>query len=208
MEGPASDPDRPDRSQAGRLPGGRARARHWTSLCGSDALDSVADTPYREVGSIHNTPPFPVPFVDRSIGVRELSAEPIDTLVELTGPGSDCPPAIVELRALGGALDREPVVPDSVPNRGLPYQLFGFGVGGPERADDLRGALARLLDGLRPWAHHTTMPNFLSPDEARNPAQVREIYGAERYDRLAALKASRDPANVFRVDYDIEPAAG
>jgi FAD/FMN-containing dehydrogenase len=174
---------------------------------GPAVLDTVADTPYDQVAGVHNDPPLPLPFVDRSIGLREVSADTIDALVELTGADSGCPLAIVELRPLGGALDREPAVPDAVPNRGLPYQLFGFGVGGPEQAEELRGALAGLIDGLRPWAHDTSMPNFLSPDEARGPAEVRDAWGAGRYARLAAIKAVYDPDNMFRVNFNIEPGA-
>jgi FAD/FMN-containing dehydrogenase len=173
---------------------------------GPTVLDTVAETPYRLVGGLHNDPPPPLSYVDRSIGLKEVSSRTIDALVELTGPGSDCPLASVELRPLDGALTREPAVPDAVPNRGLPYQLFAFGVGGPDEADDLRGHLARLVGGLRPWAHEATMPNFLSPDEARTPAQVREVYGAELHDRLAAIKSVYDPTNMFRVNYNIEPA--
>ncbi len=48
--------------------------------------------------------------------------------------------------------------------------------------------------------------NFLSPDEATDTEGVRELYGAERYERLAALKKMYDPTNVFRFNYNIAPA--
>ena len=47
---------------------------------------------------------------------------------------------------------------------------------------------------------------FLSPDEATGPRTVLELYGAERYDRLARIKREYDPANMFRVNHNIEPA--
>ncbi|MEU6349780.1 FAD-binding oxidoreductase [Streptomyces sp. NPDC047072] len=172
---------------------------------GPTVLDTVADTPYREVAAVHSDPPLPLPYVDRSSGLRELSAEAIDRLVELTGPGSDCPLVSVEIRRLGGAMDREPRIPDAVPSRGLPYQLFAFGVGGPDQADELRASLAGLIDGMSPWAHKATMLNFLSPDEATVPEEVLGVYGVELYARLAALKSAYDPLNVFRANYNIVP---
>ena len=43
--------------------------------------------------------------------------------------------------------------------------------------------------------------------EAADPQTVRELYGAERYDRLAQIKRQHDPVNMFRVNHNIEPAA-
>ena len=37
--------------------------------------------------------------------------------------------------------------------------------------------------------------------------RVRQAYGAETYDRLVALKDRYDPANVFRMNQNIEPSA-
>ena len=69
-------------------------------------LDAVTIMPYTSVGMIHMDPPGPMPYYDRTTALRELSAETMDAFIELTGPGSDCPLASVEIRALGGALDR------------------------------------------------------------------------------------------------------
>ena len=49
---------------------------------------------------------------------------------------------------------------------------------------------------------------------ARDPSEcgdgrraVRQLYGADRYDRLARIKRRYDPANMFRVNHNIEPTA-
>jgi FAD/FMN-containing dehydrogenase len=50
------------------------------------------------------------------------------------------------------------------------------------------------------------MVNFLGPEEATDQRAMREIYGADLYDRLTRIKRDYDPANMFRTTHDIEPA--
>jgi len=75
--------------------------------------------------------------------LRDLPREAVETFVALTGPDSDCPLMSVEIRHLGGAMDREPAVPNAVPPRGLPFVVFAAGVGGPDQEDLMRGYLAK-----------------------------------------------------------------
>lgn len=168
-------------------------------------LDTVGQMPYTAVGSIHNDPPSPVPYYDRTTSLRELAPAAVDAFVDVTGPASGCPLTSVEIRALGGALDREPALPNAVPTRGVRFALFGFGVGGPDEADELRGHLAKVVDRLQPWSDPRLMPNFLSPDEATTTTELRAAYGADRYQRLAFTKEAYDPANMFRINHNIAP---
>ncbi|MFJ7495100.1 FAD-binding protein [Streptomyces sp. NPDC097727] len=169
-------------------------------------IDMVGEKPFTAIGEIHLDPVDPMPYFDRSLCLEEFDEKTAGAFVDLTGPQSGCTLATVEIRALGGAFDREPVVPNSVPSRGLPFVVFGFAVGAPDRADSLRAELARVVDGLAPWAAERNMVNFLSPDEATDTDGVRQVYGAERFDRLAAVKKRYDPANVFRFNHNITPA--
>jgi FAD/FMN-containing dehydrogenase len=50
------------------------------------------------------------------------------------------------------------------------------------------------------------MANFMSAEEATAHAQLRAAYGEERYDRLARIKRSYDPHNLFRMNHNIVPA--
>ncbi|MGY5030348.1 BBE domain-containing protein [Streptomyces sp. 900116325] len=49
------------------------------------------------------------------------------------------------------------------------------------------------------------MVNFLSVEEATDPKRLSEVYGAERYRRLAAAKKAYDRTNMFRVSHNILP---
>jgi hypothetical protein len=169
-------------------------------------FDTVAHLTYAEAATIHLDPPTPLPYVDRSSGLTGLTKQTVDALVEFAGPQSDCALASIEIRLLGGALDREPRTPDAIPTRGLPFQLFAFGVGPEELMPAFRESLAKLVEQVRPWSHPSRMVSFLSPDEATNQREMRELYGAERYDRLARIKTRHDPANMFRVNHNIAPS--
>jgi hypothetical protein len=55
---------------------------------------------------------------------------------------------------------------------------------------------------LRPWARRAYV-NYLAPS---SPDRIREIYGVN-YPRLARVKAQYDPANLFRSNQNVRPAA-
>jgi hypothetical protein len=139
-------------------------------------LDAVGEMPYTSIGMVHLDPPDPMPYWDRTTMLRELPSEAIDAFVALTGPDSHCPLTTVEIRRLGGAMDREPVIPNAVPTRGIPYVLFAFGVGGPEKEHLMRSYLAKLMGGLEQWSAGRLMVNFLSADEATTPAAKHRLW--------------------------------
>jgi FAD/FMN-containing dehydrogenase len=57
---------------------------------------------------------------------------------------------------------------------------------------------------LQPFAGDGAYLNFLAADDG---GRLRSAYGADRYDRLAALKARMDPENLFRINQNIAPPA-
>ncbi len=167
-------------------------------------MDTVADMPYTDVATIHSEPDEPLPYYERSIMLREFPAAAQDRLVELVGADSDTTMWIAELRALGGAWDREPAVPNAVATRGLPYVLLGVEVGALAEEQRLKQSVAALLDGMAPWQGDRRLVNNLAPDEA---ADAAAIYGPKRYERLAAIKKVYDPTNMFRINHNVVPAA-
>jgi len=166
-------------------------------------MDTVRDMPYSEVASIHDEPTEPLPYYERGIMLREFPEMAQDKLIELVGPGSDTTMWIAELRALGGAWDREPAVPNAVATRGLPYSLLGVEVGPLSEQPRLKKSIAALLDGMAPWQGDRRLVNNLAPEEAVDAAA---IYGPERYARLAAVKKAYDPTNMFRINHNVAPA--
>ncbi|MET7995697.1 BBE domain-containing protein [Amycolatopsis sp. NPDC005232] len=166
-------------------------------------VDAVAELPYTDSRRIHNDPEAPMPYWDRTTSLREFPAEAADAFVAVLGPESGSPLANVEIRHLAGAFDREPAVANSVSTRGVPFVAFGFGVGGPEQAELMRGSLDAVMAALAPWSAERRMTNFLSAEEATGPAEVQRVFGADRYARLAEIKKAGDPTNLFRLNHNI-----
>lgn len=169
-------------------------------------IDTVAEMPYTSVPQIHNDPTGQIPYWDRTTSLREFPAEAADTFIEVLGPDSGSPLVNVEIRHLGGALDREPAVPNAVSSRGVRFAVFGLGVGGPDQADLMRSSLAGVMDALEPWEDRRLVANFLSADEGTTADQMADLFGKERYDRLVAVKKAYDPSNMFRINHNV-PAA-
>ncbi|MGW0302393.1 FAD-binding oxidoreductase [Streptomyces anthocyanicus] len=169
-------------------------------------VDTVRERPFEEVGEIHVDPVHPAPVSETAVGLREFSADTLEAFVALTGADSACPLVSVEVRALSGALDREPAVPNSVPSRGLPFVTFAFGVAPWAEAGPLRRYLTAYTEAMAPWADERNIMNFISPQAARTEADVRRLFGDRRYERLAAVKRRYDPDNVFRVNHNVPPA--
>ncbi|MET9879021.1 FAD-binding oxidoreductase [Actinacidiphila glaucinigra] len=168
-------------------------------------LDTLAERPFEQAGVIHRDPVRPAPVSETSVGLRELSPAATARFTELTGADSGCPLTMVEIRALGGALDREPPVPNAVPSRGLPFVTFAVGVAPAAEAAPVTDYLATYAEGMSPWADRRNILNFLSPSAASTEAQMRRLFGDERYARLAAVKRRMDPDNVFRVNHNVRP---
>ncbi|MFD1047292.1 BBE domain-containing protein, partial [Kibdelosporangium lantanae] len=59
------------------------------------------------------------------------------------------------------------------------------------------------LDGMGPWQGERRLVNNLAPDEASDTAAV---YGPECYERLAAVKRTYDPDNMFRINHNVVPS--
>ena len=74
----------------------------------------------------------------------------------------------------------------------------------PANADLIRDWAVAYWEALHPLSEVGAYVNFMMDDEGE--ARVKAAYG-ENFDRLAALKKKYDPANLFRVNQNIRPAA-
>lgn len=109
---------------------------------------------------------------------------------------------VVQLRVLGGAVSRVPADATAYAHRDARIMTNVAAFYGPDdlaaRAGWVDGTVG-LLDQGNPGAY----VNFVG---AEGPERVRAAYPGATWDRLAAVKATYDPDNVFRRNQNIPPA--
>lgn len=161
---------------------------------GEVLLSQVGALPVTAIDRIHQDPRDPMPVWERGALLERLTAEAVDALVAATGQGG--PLAMVELRLMGGALGRQPAVPNAVSGREGAYSLLTLGVLAPGSADAVVAAGEAVHATLAPWCTGTVPVNWLG--DATTPEAVARAWRPEVHDRLLAVKRRVDPDNLFR----------
>ncbi len=175
---------------------GRELVRPFRAL--GPLTDTVREMPYRDIGSVHGEPTTPVAFHARNSVLRTFDAAAAAELLRHAGPDAAAP-YLVELRHLGGALSRPPAAPGALGRRDGEFVLYAGGAAGPAGVGGLRAALARLHAGMAQWGTGGVCLSFLT-----GPAPAAEVRSALRpgdLTRLAAVKDSVDPHDLFRTGH-------
>ncbi|GAA1927942.1 FAD-binding oxidoreductase [Streptantibioticus ferralitis] len=174
---------------------------------GPRLIDTLREMPYEEAGSVYHDPDFPHAYFGGNVLLRELDPTALQTLMDLAGPDSAVP-CIIDIRHLGGAFARRPAQPSAVGGREAQYILRVMTGGVPAPADSVRPVHQRVYDAMKQWAVGRS-PGFVYHDGTPvNEEQVRELFDADAYERLARIKALHDPDNLFRFTHNIKPADG
>jgi len=171
---------------------------------GPRLIDSLGELPFTESPSIYRDPAQPHGYYGTNAMLRELPEPALGTTLDLVGPDSPVS-CVVQLNHLGGALARPPSVPNAVAHRDAAFLLRVLAVVDGLGPSPAHAAPTRLTDALREWTIGRSA-NFVF-GERGGPEQVRDCYGEQDYQRLATLKAEHDPANLFRLNLNIPPAA-
>jgi len=137
----------------------------------------------------------------RSCDVAALTDDVIDVAVDY-GMRITSPISSVALWQMGGAVARVGTNETAFNGR---TAGFTFNINGNTQTAD-------GFEAERQWAraywsalapHHTSVyVNFMMEE---GEERIREAYGAEKYDRLKALKRTYDPTNFFRLNQNITP---
>jgi len=172
---------------------------------GSPLVDQMQPMPYTGMQGLFG-PSFPWDHRNywKSSFLRELPDAAIDAVVTHADRGGS-PLSAVALEYYGGAASRVAPGATAFPHRAATYNLIVLGQWREAAEDSIHIAWARdLWDAVQPWSSGAVYMNALGADENQNA--VRDAYGAN-YARLAALKATVDEKNLFRLNQNIAPAA-
>jgi FAD/FMN-containing dehydrogenase len=91
-------------------------------------------------------------------------------------------------------------VPNAVAGRDTAFSLMANADPTPED----RARRDELLQALQPWATGGSFLNFAGVEDSSVEA-VRRLYEPEAFARLQTLKATYDPGNLFRINFNIPP---
>jgi FAD/FMN-containing dehydrogenase len=163
--------------------------------------DMVRPMPYPEIYPEEDPDYHPVTTV-RTMFVDGIDRRAAQTIVDHV-QASTAPMAVAQLRVLGGAMARVPNDATAFAHRrrGLMVNVAAIHAGSDDR--EVHDAWVAGLAGALQQGDPAAYVNFLS-DEGE--ARVREAYPGATWQRLAAIKARYDPANLFRLNQNIPPA--
>ena len=171
---------------------------------GTPLEDGIGPRPYLEVQSAADAVfPRGQRYFWKAQFLRELTGPAIEGMLGAYA-GAPSSRAIAVLQQVGGAVAR--VAPDATAyaHRDAAFDCFAIAIWDDPAEDAANLRWARdFWTALNPFATGGVYANNLGEEGA---ARVHAAYGAN-FPRLAALKRKFDPANVFRRNPNIPPAA-
>ena len=169
---------------------------------GSPVLDLCVPKPFVDHQAMFD-PSFPHGrwYYFRACNVAGLTDEVIDITVEhsmrIRSPLTSFP-----IWQAGGAVARVDEDATAFSGRGVAHTFnINAATATADGFDEEREWVREFWTALKP--HHTSVyMNFLMEE---GEERVRQAYGAQKYDRLRALKRKYDPGNLFRLNQNIPP---
>jgi FAD/FMN-containing dehydrogenase len=171
---------------------------------GDPVVDLLREQPYVELQSyLDMTEPKGIPHYWKTENLAELSDDLLSTMQDVAAK-NDLPEGEIGMLQLGGALNDHDEDDGAVGNRDARYALGVKAMWDPHQPDGHRFPewVRRGWERLRPFSTGRTYINFQTADEDDN--RIRATYGAN-FDRLAAIKQTYDPDNLFRSNRNIRP---
>jgi len=143
-------------------------------------------------------PPAWRPWV-RNRFARDLSDDLIDTIT--TGAGT-IGSMFVEIRGLGGHFGRVPRDATAFVHRDSEVMITTALLGSPDDHQRVASEFEAFWRALSPWTAGA-YGNFLSTADEED---IASVYPPDTYRRLAAVKRTYDPDNLFNQNHNIRPA--
>jgi FAD/FMN-containing dehydrogenase len=166
----------------------------------------VTPIPYAMLQQMLNdSAPWGILAYEKALYLDDLTDEAIAVIAEQM-PKKSSPMTIVPVFPMGGAYAR--VAEDAAAFGGSRQAkwVFNISASAPDQAllDADRAWVRSFYEALLPHAKgNASYVNFIAePDDDR----VRAAYGEAKYARLAAIKQTYDPANIFHRNANIKPA--
>jgi hypothetical protein len=158
-------------------------------------LDGVGVLDAQDVGTIHAEPSGPLPIWERGEFLEELDQDYVSTILEHAGAGVVSPFATVETRFLGGALARDPSLPNAIGGKQAHFSLLVVAAVIPGVTDALLPVAGpALFDSLAHLAHAEINYNWAGHP---TPAVFLRLWPKDTAEKLARVRKHYDPRGVF-----------
>jgi FAD/FMN-containing dehydrogenase len=169
---------------------------------GSPLADMIEPMSYCEVQQAYDADfPFGLLNYWKSSNIKELSEDAIDTMVSFMETAPSSRPMVI-IDQYGGAVARVPDAATAFGHRDAAYDLVIAAIWSEPEEQHAHIEWARSFwTAMRPYSTDDVYVNYLSEE---GDERVRAAYG-QHYARLADLKRTYDPDNVFRNNQNITP---
>ena len=157
------------------------------------ALQSMLDAGFPHGLQVHWRSEFvtsiPDNFIEAAVSAFERVPSPLSALM---------------LEQFGGAVSRVPRDATAFDQRDSNYNFVIVSRwADPAQAQPNVEWARATSDAAKPFTNGRVYVNYIGAGEA--PDRVRAAFGADKYERLVALKRKYDPTNVFRINQNIVP---
>jgi FAD/FMN-containing dehydrogenase len=164
---------------------------------GEPYMEMVGTLPAPALSTLAGDPEDPVPGGGAGLLLESLDEDAIDAYVELAGPDTDVPLIFLELRRLGGALDRSDPAHGALDVAGAGYLLYGVGaVMSPEVGEAIKALFSRVEERMAPWTAKHSLLAF-----AEQRPDLRGCFPVAVAERLERIKAERDPDGLILANH-------
>ncbi|MBC7723885.1 MAG: hypothetical protein H7146_03930 [Burkholderiaceae bacterium] len=159
--------------------------------------------PGAALGMIHSDPVDPMPVHDEGILLDALTPEALDALLAVSGPESDCPQVVVELRLLGGRFTSR--VDSAVSHRAAPFSLLSIGIASPPVVEATLASAAAIMESVAAVTSGRSLVNF---GASLGSTHITRSYDPDALQRLARIASANDPRGVLPEARALVAAAG
>jgi hypothetical protein len=163
--------------------------------------DTVATVPVESLSHLHMDPEEPVPGAGDGAVIDHLDARAVDELDRVAGAGSGSPLLSVEVRHLGGELQRPRAENGAIASIEGDYMMFAVGMTPtPDASHAVVEHVELVKDALAPWTASHMYLNF-----AETSRSAGSFWSETAYARLRRIKARVDPADRMHANHPITP---
>jgi FAD/FMN-containing dehydrogenase len=174
---------------------------------GTPLVDQLGPTSYTAVQTMLDASyPSGIQHYWKSSFLQDIGDKAIDTMIAqcTTLPSPMCH-GLLEYQ-LGGAMGRVDRAATAFAARDAQHAFVSLGVCvDPAEAKRCAQWAREFWEAMQPFSTGGVYVNYLGREVDEGAERVRAAYGAEKYQRLLALKEKYDPTNLFRLNQNIRP---